>query len=150
MNTYLPYDEANVEGMFGDKFIDFRAADGVHLYEAERGVLGGIATNMGNYVGDLRHDNEKGDATVTFTINSVEESDVTVLLVASLSVNPGFVPESGDSVYFPFSELPGNKITVNGVDVVTDGMVKDTNDWNVFAEGAIAFCANSPQGCRCV
>ena len=144
MNTYLPYDEANVEGMFGDKFIDFRAADGVHLYEAERGVLGGIATNMGNYVGDLRHDNEKGDATVTFTINSVEESDVTVLLVASLSVNPGFVPESGDSVYFPFSELPGNKITVNGVDVVTDGMVKDTNDWNVFAEGAIAEITLKP------
>lgn len=143
-NTYLPYDEADVEGMFGDKFIDFRAADGVHLYEAERAVLGGIATNMGNYVGDLRHDNEKGDATVTFTINSVEESDVTVLLVASLSVNPGFVPESGDSVYFPFSELSGNKITVNGVDVVTDGMVKDTNDWNVFAEGAIAEITLKP------
>ncbi len=136
METYVAYDEADVCGMVNGSFVPYLPANGVHRYEAENAVTD-ASINSGGYVGDLRE-----GKTVTFNINSAAGTNQTVLLVASLAINPNYHPTGGDGAYFPYTELVGgdgsvNKVTVNGTDAEMTGMVCDTNSWTAFADSAI-------------
>ena len=137
---YAAYDGAYINGTAAGRFGPFWAGNGVHRYEAENAVLGGIASNAGDHVGDLRN-----DATVTYTIESPAEENVQVLLVMSMAINPSFT----DKAYFPFTDLAGNKVSVSGADgemteYPMNGYVKDTNDWNTYADSAVGVITLEP------
>lgn len=142
---YAAYDGAYINGTAAGRFGPFWAGNGVHRYEAENAVLGGIATNDGDHVGNLRNDAEKGDATVTYTIESPAEENVQVLLVMSMAINPSFT----NKAYFPFTDLAGNKVSVSDADgemteYPMNGYVKDTNDWNTYADSAVGVITLEP------
>lgn len=137
VKNYVGFESADIIGKVGTDFAPFYSGNGVHRYEAEDGALGGLATNGGDYVGDLRE-----GATVTFNVTSEEETDTEVLLVMGLSVKPDYA----DTPYISFGELFGddgnggtayNKVTVNGEDAIMDGMVRNTGNWNGYADSAV-------------
>lgn len=144
VKNYVGFESADIIGKVGTDFAPFYSGNGVHRYEAEDGALGGLATNGGDYVGDLRE-----GATVTFNVTSEEETDTEVLLVMGLSVKPDYA----DTPYISFGELFGddgsggtayNKINVNGEDVVADGMVKNTGSWTGYADSAVGSITLKP------
>lgn len=144
VKNYVGFESADIIGKVGTDFAPFYSGNGVHRYEAEDGALGGIATNGGDYVGDLRE-----GATVTFNVTSEEETETEVLLVMGLSVKPDYA----DTPYISFGELFGddgsggtayNKINVNGEDVVADGMVKNTGSWTGYADSAVGSITLKP------
>lgn len=137
VQTYADYGTADIFGMVGTNFAPFYAGNGVYRYEAENAVLGGIAFKAGDHVGEL-----KEGATVTFNITSEEENDTEVLLVMGLSVKPDYAA----TPYISFGELYGsdgnggtayNKVTVNGEDAIMDGMVRNTGNWDGYADSAV-------------
>ena len=137
VQTYADYGTADIFGMVGTNFAPFYAGNGVHMYEAENAVLGGLASKTSDHVGDLRE-----GATVTFNVTSEEEIGTEVLLVMGLSVKPDYAA----TPYISFGELYGcdgnggtayNKVTVNGEDAIMDGMVRNTGNWNGYADSAV-------------
>ena len=143
-NDYVDYGSADIIGAVGAEFAPFYAGNGVHRYEAEDGETGGIATKNDSNVGNLRE-----GATVTFNIVSAEESEIEVLLVMGISVKPDYA----STPYITFGELFGsdgsggtaaNKVTVNGVDAVMDGMVKNTQGWESYADSAVGRITLKP------